>query len=115
MRDACYRSEHVAGSLRSEVDVANLPQNRVLVRHEPAPGKNSAELILGKGGREGDLLSLIDKRRRVAGVHEVCSRLNSTFGRDTEPCDVFFSSYSCHLGNDKDDQPSNFSYSASGS
>jgi hypothetical protein len=51
------------------------------VRHGPAPEKNDVELILGKGGIEGEeLLSLIDRRRRVAGLHELSYRLNSTFG-----------------------------------
>jgi len=38
----------------------------------------SPEQIVGKGSKEGDLLSLIDQLRHVSGVHEVHSLLDGS-------------------------------------
>ena len=62
--------------LRSEIDAANLSLDRIVVRPGPNPDEDNAELVLGKGSDEGDLLSLTDKLRRVSGVHEVNSPLD---------------------------------------
>jgi hypothetical protein len=47
-----------------------------VVRSGPNPDEDNAELVLGKGSEEEDLLSLTDKLRRVTGVHEVNSLLD---------------------------------------
>jgi putative Mg2+ transporter-C (MgtC) family protein len=62
--------------LRSEIDAANLVLDRIVVRPGPNPDEDNAELVLGKGSDEGDLLSLTDRLRRVSGVHEVSSLLD---------------------------------------
>jgi putative Mg2+ transporter-C (MgtC) family protein len=62
--------------LQSEIDAANLSLDRIVVRPGPNPDEDNAELVLGKGSDEGDLLSLTDKLRRVSGVHEVNSPLD---------------------------------------
>jgi putative Mg2+ transporter-C (MgtC) family protein len=62
--------------LRSEIETTNLQLDRIVVRPGPTPDEDSAELVLGKGSDEGDLLSLTDKLRRISGVHEVNSLLD---------------------------------------
>jgi uncharacterized membrane protein YhiD involved in acid resistance len=62
--------------LRSEVDASNLILDRIVVRPGPSHDRDSAELVLGKGSDEEDLLSLTDKLRRISGVHEVDSVLD---------------------------------------
>jgi putative Mg2+ transporter-C (MgtC) family protein len=64
--------------LRSEIDAANLQLDRIVVRPGPTPDEDSAELVLGKGSDERDLLSLTEKLRRVSGVHEVNSFLDGS-------------------------------------
>ena len=59
--------------LRDEIEAANLILDRIVVRPGPNPDEDNAELVLGKGSEEEDLLSLTDKLRRVSGVHEVNS------------------------------------------
>ena len=49
-----------------------------MVRPGPTPDEDSAELVLGKGGDEGDLLSLTEKLRRVSGFHDVSSLLDGS-------------------------------------
>ena len=64
--------------LRSEIDASNLSLDRIVVRPGPSRDKDSAELVLGKGSDEEDLLSLTDKLRRISRVHEVNSLLDGT-------------------------------------
>jgi putative Mg2+ transporter-C (MgtC) family protein len=64
--------------VRSEIDAANLQLDRIVVRPGPAPDEDSAELVLGKGSDERDLLSLTEKLRRVSGVLEVNSLLDGS-------------------------------------
>jgi putative Mg2+ transporter-C (MgtC) family protein len=64
------------GDLRSEIEATNLQLDRIVVRPGPTPKGDKAELDLGKGSDEGDLLSLTEKLRRVSGVHEVNSLLD---------------------------------------
>ena len=61
--------------LRSEVEAAELPLERIVVRPSPGEGEDQAELVLGKGTREGELLSLIEGLRSVSGIREVNSVL----------------------------------------
>jgi len=47
---------------------------RIVVRPSSAdPEEDDAELVVGKGSREEELLSLMDRLRRVSGVSEVNS------------------------------------------
>jgi putative Mg2+ transporter-C (MgtC) family protein len=62
--------------LRSEIDDANMVLDRIVVRPGSNPDEDNAELVLGKGSDERDLLTLTDKLRRVSGVHEVNSLLD---------------------------------------
>jgi len=62
--------------LRSEIEASEVPLERIVMR----PGSSSAEeddaeLVLGKGSREEEILSLIEGLRRVSGVREVNSTL----------------------------------------
>lgn len=60
--------------LRSEIEAAEVPLERIVVR----PGssvEDDAELVLGKGSQEEEMLSLIEGLRRVSGVSEVNSAL----------------------------------------
>jgi putative Mg2+ transporter-C (MgtC) family protein len=64
--------------LRSEVDAAEVHLDRIVVRPSPTDDEDTAELVLAKGSQEGELLSLIDKLRRVSGVREVDSVLDGS-------------------------------------
>jgi len=64
--------------LRSEVDATNLNLDRIVVRPSLTDDEDIAELVLAKGSQERDLLSLIDKLRRVSGVREVNSVLDGS-------------------------------------
>jgi putative Mg2+ transporter-C (MgtC) family protein len=62
--------------LREEIEAAEVPLERIVVRPGPtAAEEDDAELVLGKGSREGELLALMDGLRRVSGVREVNSAL----------------------------------------
>jgi hypothetical protein len=61
--------------LRDEVDAAEVPLERIVVRPGSADEEDDAELVLGKGSREEELLSLMDGLRRVSGIREVNSAL----------------------------------------
>jgi putative Mg2+ transporter-C (MgtC) family protein len=61
--------------LRSEIEASELPLERIVVRPGSAAEEDDAELVLGKGSQEEELLSLIDSLRRVSGVREVNSAL----------------------------------------
>jgi putative Mg2+ transporter-C (MgtC) family protein len=60
--------------LRDEIEAAEVPLERIVVRPGSAE-EDDAELVLGKGSREEELLALIDGLRRVSGVREVNSAL----------------------------------------
>jgi putative Mg2+ transporter-C (MgtC) family protein len=61
--------------LRSEIEASELPLERIVVRPGSTAEEDDAELVLGKGSQEEELLSLIDSLRRVSGVREVNSAL----------------------------------------
>jgi putative Mg2+ transporter-C (MgtC) family protein len=54
--------------LRDEVEAAEVPLERIVVRPGSAAEEDDAELVLGKGSREDELLFLLDGLRRVSGV-----------------------------------------------
>jgi hypothetical protein len=60
--------------LREEIEASEVPLERIVVRPSTAD-EDDAELVLGKGSREEELLSLMDGLRRVSGVREVSSAL----------------------------------------
>ena len=65
--------------LREEIDASEVPLERIVVRPSSAdPEEDDAELILGKGSQEEELLSLMDRLRRVSGLREVNSALNGS-------------------------------------
>jgi putative Mg2+ transporter-C (MgtC) family protein len=73
------RREASLADLKSEVEAAELPLERIVVR--PSAGEeDDAELVLGKGGKEEELVSLVDGLRSVAGVREVNSTLMNGSG-----------------------------------
>ena len=58
-----------------------MPLERIVVRPGSAEDEDDAELVLGKGSREEELLSLMDGLRRVSGVREVNSALTNGSAR----------------------------------
>jgi putative Mg2+ transporter-C (MgtC) family protein len=63
--------------LREEIEAAEVPLERIVVRPGSATEEDDAELVLGKGSREEELLTLMDGLRRVSGVREVNSALTN--------------------------------------
>ena len=63
--------------LREEIDASEVPLERIVVWPGSASEEDDAELVLGKGSREEELLSLMDGLRRVSGVREVNSALTN--------------------------------------
>jgi hypothetical protein len=61
--------------LREKIEASEVPLERIVVRPSSVDQKDDAELVLGKGSREEELLSLMDGLRRVSGVREVNSAL----------------------------------------
>ncbi len=61
--------------LRDEIEAAEVPLERIVVRPGATAEEDDAELVLAKGSREEELLTLIDALRRVSGVREVNSAL----------------------------------------
>jgi putative Mg2+ transporter-C (MgtC) family protein len=59
--------------LRDEIEAAEVPLERIVVRPGSSAEEDYAELVLGKGSQEEELLSLIDGLRGVSGVREVNS------------------------------------------
>jgi putative Mg2+ transporter-C (MgtC) family protein len=61
--------------LRSEIEASEVPLERIVMRPGATAEEDDAELVLGKGSQEEELLSLIEGLRRVSGVREVNSAL----------------------------------------
>jgi hypothetical protein len=61
--------------LREEIEASEVPLERIVVRSSSADEEDDAELVLGKGSRQEELLSLMEGLRRVSGVREVSSAL----------------------------------------
>jgi hypothetical protein len=61
--------------LREEIEASEVPLERIVVRPSSADEEDDAELVLGKGSRQEELLSLMEGLRRVSGVREVSSPL----------------------------------------
>jgi hypothetical protein len=62
--------------LREQIEASEVPLERIVVRPSSAdPEEDDAELVVGKGSRQEELLSLMDGLRRVSGVREVNSVL----------------------------------------
>jgi len=61
--------------LREQIEDSEVPLERIVVRPSSVDQEDDAELVLGKGSREEELLSLMDRLRRVSGVREVNSAL----------------------------------------
>jgi putative Mg2+ transporter-C (MgtC) family protein len=64
-------------NLREEIESSGVPLERIVVRPSSADEEDVAELVLAKGSREEELLSLMDRLRRVSGVREVSSALTN--------------------------------------
>ena len=64
--------------LRDKIEAAEVPVERIVVRPTSSAEEDDAELVLGKGSREEEVLSLIEGLRRVSGVREVNSALNGS-------------------------------------
>jgi hypothetical protein len=63
--------------LREEIEASEVPLERIVVRPSSVDQEDDAELVLGKGSRQEELLSLIDRLRWVSGVREVSSALTN--------------------------------------
>jgi hypothetical protein len=63
--------------LREEIEAAEVPLERLVVRPGSGTEEDDAELVLGKGSREEELLALMNGLRRVSGVREVTSALKN--------------------------------------
>jgi putative Mg2+ transporter-C (MgtC) family protein len=61
--------------LREQIEASAVPLERIVVRPGSSEGKDDAELVLGKGSQEEELISLLEGLRRVSGVREVNSAL----------------------------------------
>ena len=64
--------------LRNEIEAAEVPLERIVVRPTSSAEEDEAELVMAKGSREEEVLGLIDGLRRVSGVREVNSVLNGS-------------------------------------
>jgi putative Mg2+ transporter-C (MgtC) family protein len=62
---------------REEIEASEVPLERIVVRPSSVDQEDDAELVLGKGSREEERLSLMDGLRRVSGVREVTSALTN--------------------------------------
>jgi hypothetical protein len=67
--------------LRVEIETSEVPLERIVVRPSSADEEDDAELVLGKGSRQEELLSLMEGLRRVSGVREVSSALTNGSAR----------------------------------
>jgi hypothetical protein len=60
------RREVSLADLKGEVEAAE-PLERIVVRPSASEGEDDAELVLGKGGREEEVVSLVENLRGVWG------------------------------------------------
>ena len=74
------RRDTSLAELRSEIEASEVPLERIVVRPGSSAGEDDAELVLGKGSQEEELLSLVEGLRRVSGVREVNSALMNGSG-----------------------------------
>jgi putative Mg2+ transporter-C (MgtC) family protein len=74
------RRDTSLAELRSEIEASEVPLERIVVRPGSSAGEDDAELVLGKGSQEEELLSLVKGLRRVSGVREVNSALMNGSG-----------------------------------
>jgi putative Mg2+ transporter-C (MgtC) family protein len=63
--------------LREQIEASEVPLERIVVRPSSADSEDDAELVLGKGSQQEELLSLMDGLRGVSGVCEVNSALTN--------------------------------------
>ena len=68
--------------LREEIEASEVPLEHIVVRPSSAD-EDDAELVLGKGSRQEELLSLMERLRRVSGVREVSSALTNGSAEST--------------------------------
>jgi putative Mg2+ transporter-C (MgtC) family protein len=61
--------------LRDEIEASEVSLERIVVRPGSDAEEDDAELVLGKGSRQEELLALMDGLRQVSGVREVNSVL----------------------------------------
>lgn len=71
--------------LRDEIEASEVPLERIVVRPGSAAEEDDAELVLGKGSREEELLSLMDALRQVSGVREVNSSALMNGSAESKP------------------------------
>ena len=71
--------------LREEIEASEVPLERIVVRPGSVAEEDDAELVLGKGSREEELLALMDGLRRVSGVREVNSVLMNGSAESSKP------------------------------
>ena len=74
------RRDTSLAELRSEIEASEVPLERIVVRPGSSTGEDDAELVLGKGSQEEELLSLVEGLRHVSGVREVNSALMNGSG-----------------------------------
>src|SRR5215212_6004176 len=67
------RRDTSLAELSSEIETSEVPLERIVVRPGSSAGEDDAELVLGKGSQEEELLSLVEGLRHVSGVREVNS------------------------------------------
>jgi putative Mg2+ transporter-C (MgtC) family protein len=63
--------------LRDQLEASEVLLERIVVRPGSTEEEDDVELVLGKGSRQEELLSLMDALRRVSGVREVNSALTN--------------------------------------
>jgi putative Mg2+ transporter-C (MgtC) family protein len=61
--------------LRSEIEASEVSLERIVVRPGSSAEEDDAELLLGKGSQDEELLSLVEGLHRVSGGREVNSAL----------------------------------------
>jgi putative Mg2+ transporter-C (MgtC) family protein len=70
---------------RDEVEASEVALERIVVRPGSTEEEDDAELVVGKGSRREELLTLMDELRRVSGVREVNSAVaNGSVGSRPE-------------------------------
>ena len=69
------KRETSLAELRSEIETSEVSLERIVVRPGSSAEEDDAELVLGKGSQDEELLSLVEGLHRVSGVREVNSAL----------------------------------------